>query len=165
MTEITLIVAMNQDNVIGTNNQLPWHIPEDLAHFKQVTLGKPVIMGRKTFESIGRVLPGRKNIVISRNCYSHEGVICYSSLEEAIADNQDVPELCVIGGGEIFALAIPVATTLHITEVDCMVDNPCARFPVIDNDVWELKAARELVSVSGIKCIIKEYQRRNNEAK
>ena len=159
MSKITLIVAMNKERVIGTNNQLPWHIPEDLAYFKQITLGKPIIMGRKTFESIGRVLPGRKNIVISNKGYQHEGVVCYSSLQEALDDNTTYEEICIIGGGQIFAEAVKFADTIHITEVECDVTNPCAWFPALDPRVWQFSIIKEFVSSSGIKCIIKEYHK------
>ena len=154
---ISLIVAMNHERVIGSDNQLPWHIPEDLNYFKQVTLGKPIIMGRKTFESIGRVLPERKNVVISRSDYHYPGVVCYHSLSEAIQQNSDFTELCIIGGGEIFKQAIKFATKLHITEVDFPVNNPCAWFPDFDKNNWNIIASKQFVSSSGIHCCIKEY--------
>ena len=157
--KISLVVALNSEYVIGTENKLPWHIPEDLAYFKQVTLGKPIIMGRKTFESIGRVLPGRKNIVISRSGFSHPGVSTYSSLAAAIADNQDVAELCIIGGGEIFKQAIEFANILHLTWVDVAVANPCAWFPKLNFSDWHLAAEHELLSQTGIKCLIQNYLR------
>lgn len=162
MTKIILIVAMNKERVIGINNQLPWHIPEDLAYFKQVTLGKPIIMGRKTFESIGRVLPERKNIVISKQGYQHDGVVCYSSLQEAFDDNSTYEEICIIGGGQIFAEAIKFADTIHITEVECDVTNPCAWFPVLDPKEWQFSIIKEFISSSGIKCIIKEYRKNDS---
>ena len=157
---ITIVVAMNKERVIGADNQLPWHIPEDLAYFKQVTLGKPIIMGRKTFESIGRVLPGRKNIVVSRNGYVHDGVVTYASLKDAINDNQDVSELCVIGGGEIFRQALDFADTLHITEVDYPVANPGTWFPEINEQEWDIIIHSEFTSSKNVKCVIKEYRRK-----
>lgn len=156
--KISLVVALNSDYVIGTENKLPWYIPEDLAYFKQVTLGKPIIMGRKTFESIGRILPGRKNIVISHN-FSHPGVTTYTSLAEALTDNHDVPEICVIGGGQIFHQALEYANILHLTWVDVSVINPCAWFPKVDFSQWQLEEKRELLSQSGIKCLIEKYTR------
>lgn len=155
--EISLVVAMNHERVIGTNNQLPWSIPEDLAYFKQVTLGKPIIMGRKTFESIGRVLPGRKNIVISRSNFQHQGVIVYSTIEEALEANSDVGELCIIGGGEIFKQTLQYATVLHLTYVDFAVANPCAWFPEVDFSKWKLVMQNDFTSQSGINCSIKKY--------
>lgn len=157
--KISLVVALNSEYVIGTENKLPWHIPEDLAYFKQVTLGKPIIMGRKTFESIGRVLPGRKNIVISRSNFNHPGVTTYPSLTAAIAANQDVAELCIIGGGEIFKQAIEFANILHLTWVDVAVANPCAWFPKFDFSEWNLVTEHELLSQTGVKCLIQNYVR------
>ncbi len=156
---ISIVVAMNQERVIGSNNQLPWHIPEDLAYFKQVTMGKPIIMGRKTFESIGRVLPGRKNIVISRGEFSHPGVIVYSSLAEAIAANQDAPELCIIGGGQIFKEALPLANKLHLTYIEFLVANPTTWFPEVDFAKWNHLKQSVLISSSGVKCSFNEYER------
>ncbi len=104
--QISMIAAMAHDRVIGLDNQMPWHMPADLAHFKRVTLGKPVLMGRKTFESIGRPLPGRRNLVISRNpAYQAEGVEVIDSVEAALAllAGRDVDELMVIGGGTSMA--------------------------------------------------------------
>ncbi len=155
--EISLIVAMNHERVIGTNNQLPWSIPEDLAYFKQVTLGKPIIMGRKTFESIGRVLPGRKNIVISRSNFQHQGVEVHSSIEEAIAANSDAAELCIIGGGEIFKQTLQYATTLHLSYVDFPVTDPCAWFPEVDFNNWKLVMQNDFISQGGINCSIRKY--------
>lgn len=154
---ITLVVAMNHDRVIGVANKLPWHIPEDLQYFKQVTLGKPIIMGRKTFESIGRVLPGRKNIVISRNTnLKIDGVSIYSSLTDAIIHNSEYPELCVIGGGEIFKQALPIANKLHITIVNLPISNPSTFFPEVDLAKWSLIKERRIIS-SGTECTFKEF--------
>jgi dihydrofolate reductase len=155
--EISLVVAMNHERVIGTNNQLPWSIPEDLAYFKQVTLGKPIIMGRKTFESIGRVLPGRKNVVISRSNFQHDGVEVYSSIEEAIAANSDAAELCIIGGGEIFKQTLQYATILNLTYVEFPVADPCAWFPEVDFSRWKLALQNDFISQSGINCSIRKY--------
>lgn len=115
---ISLIVAHDENYVIGLNNEMPWHLPGDLQYFKEQTLGKPIIMGRKTFESIGRPLPGRRNIVITRNAaYSQQGVEIVSSLEEALALVGDVPEIMIIGGEQIFKLALPIANRLYITKI------------------------------------------------
>ena len=117
---ISLIAALSENRVIGKENSLPWHIPEDLKHFKEVTSGHPVIMGRKTFESIGRLLPKRLNIVISRDkSYVVEGATMANSLEEAleIAGNYDKKEIFVIGGGQIFEQAMQYADRLYLTLV------------------------------------------------
>jgi dihydrofolate reductase len=150
---ISLVVAMNQDRVIGTNNQLPWQIPEDLKLFKQITWGKPIIMGRKTFESIARPLPGRKNIVLSRSLIKLNQIFSFQSLDQAIQANLDAPEICIIGGGEIFKEAIAIANKLYLTLVDFpMVTNPCAWFPAIDTNCWELLTQHDFLSTIGIKC-------------
>lgn len=158
---LTIVVAINKDNVIGVDNQLPWHVPEDLQHFKAVTMSKPIIMGRKTFESIGRVLPGRKNIVITRNSeWQHPGVETYKSFEDAIANNQNLEELCIIGGGEIFAKALPVADKLHLTIIDIPVAKPTVFFPEINYKEWDLIGSKEVITNNGIKCAFNEYIRR-----
>lgn len=159
---ISMVVAMNNDRVIGINNTLPWHVPEDLKHFKTVTLHKPIIMGRKTFESIGRVLPDRKNIVITRQeDFTYPGVVVNNSLEEAIEENLGAPELCIIGGGEIFKQAINMANKMYITIIDMKVDlnSTAVYFPVINEDNWSLKHKHSIKSVSGVFCTFKEFIR------
>lgn len=129
---LSLIVAMSKNGVIGCENKLPWHLPEDLKHFKKVTMGKPVIMGRKTFESIGRILPGRKNIIISRQRdLKIEGVEVASSLGDAIKLCVGVEEAFVIGGAQIYLEALPRVTRLYITEIDKEFLGD-AKFPEID---------------------------------
>ena len=161
---ITAIVAMNKDRVIGTNNQLPWHIPEDLKYFKEVTLNKPIIMGRKTFESIGRVLPNRRNIVISRSNFQHDGVEVFHSVEQALQALANEAEICIIGGGEIFKQTANIINSLHITEIDVSVENPCAWFPDIDLTNWEVKYNNQFTSSSGVNCKITHFVRINCKA-
>jgi dihydrofolate reductase len=127
--KLSIIVAVAENGVVGKDNALPWYISADLKHFKQTTLGKPVVMGRKTFESIGRPLPGRTNIVISsRPDYAPEGVIVVSSLPQAldyaaeIALIDGTDELMVIGGATIYGAAIPLADRLYVTEVHAIVE-------------------------------------------
>ncbi|GGA67859.1 dihydrofolate reductase [Neiella marina] len=117
---ISLIAAMGRNRVIGKDNQMPWHMPADLKHFKQVTMGKPVVMGRKTFESIGRPLPGRLNIVITRDhSYVSEGVSVVDSPEAALAIAQETTdEVMIIGGGQIYQQFLPQATDLYLTFID-----------------------------------------------
>ena len=116
---ISLIVAHDEQYVIGKDNAMPWHLPGDLQYFKEQTMGKPVIMGRKTFESIGRPLPGRRNIIITRNCdYAADGIETVGSLEEALALTADASEQMVIGGQQIFTEALPLADRLYITHID-----------------------------------------------
>lgn len=155
--KISLIVAANRDLVIGANNQLPWHLPEDLVHFKNLTLGKVMIMGRKTFESIGKALPGRTSVVVSRNNFSAADVAVFPSIEEALAAFADRDEICIIGGGEIFKQTLPMATHLYVTWVDMAVAKPCAWFPAIDLARWQLISSREISSKNGVNCTFCEY--------
>lgn len=118
---------------------MPWHLPADLAHFKRVTLGKPVLMGRKTFESIGRPLPGRRNLVISRNPgYQAEGIEVVDSVEVALAllVSSAVEELMVIGGGHLYAEMLPSADRLYLTQIDLAVEGD-TRFPAFDDGQWQ----------------------------
>jgi len=120
---ISLIVAMANNRVIGKDNQMPWHLPADLAHFKAITLGKPIIMGRKTYESIGRPLPGRKNIVVSRNVdYVLEGCETALSLEKALELVNDAEEVMIIGGGFLYSQTIERADRLYLTFIDLDID-------------------------------------------
>jgi dihydrofolate reductase len=148
MVRLAVMVAAAQNGVIGKNNALPWHLPEDLRYFRRVTMGKPVVMGRKTFESIGRPLPGRTNIVITRNrAYLAAGIKVVSSLDEALRLAADialidgVEELVVIGGAEIYRTAIPRAARLYRTVVHALVDGD-AVLPDIDWANW-LEVGRE----------------------
>ncbi len=138
---LTLVVAIDARRGIGIDNQLPWHLPEDLAHFKRVTLGKPILMGRKTFDSIGRPLPKRRNIVITRNRgWSHEGVDAAGSLQEAIG-MLGGEAASIIGGAQIFKEAIAFADCMIVTEID-HVFSCDTFFPPIDPAVWQ-ETARE----------------------
>lgn len=133
---LSIIVAMAKNRVIGAENDLPWHLPADLKYFKATTLGKPIIMGRKTFDSIGRPLPGRQNIVITRSAdWSHEGVDVAASLEEAIKLAEPADEVMITGGAQIYALSMGLVDTLYITEVDTVVDGD-ACFPEVDKSIW-----------------------------
>ncbi len=119
MSQISLIVARARNGVIGFQGKMPWHLPEDLAHFKRTTLGKPIVMGRKTWESIGRPLPGRRNLVITRNPgYVAPGAEIAPGLEAALALVAHEAEAFVIGGGELYAQAMPLAQRLYLTEID-----------------------------------------------
>jgi dihydrofolate reductase len=139
---VALIVAMSNNRVIGRNNALPWHLSEDLKYFKRTTLGKPVIMGRKTFESIGRPLPGRANIIVSRSGFSADNIRVVSSLEDAlnlaesIAHIDGAEEVMVIGGAELYAHALPVAQRLYVTLVDAEIDGD-AFFPAFNENDWQ----------------------------
>ena len=133
---------------IGRGNALPWHLPADLRRFKTLTLGKPVLMGRRTAESLGRALPGRRNLVLTRSGrVPFDGMEAVASLDEArarIGDSDDGDaEMCVIGGGEVFALALPLATRMHLTHVDTVVEGADAFFPAFDAARWHA-GAREV---------------------
>ncbi|WP_306393678.1 dihydrofolate reductase [Telluria beijingensis] len=134
-SQLTLVVAVDANNGIGIDNKMPWHLPEDFAHFKRVTLGKPVIMGRKTFDSIGRVLPGRRNIVVTRSAdWSHDGAERAASLDAAIAMLDGAPA-SIIGGAQIFGGAMDIADAMIVTHIDHTFD--CDTFfPPIDAAVW-----------------------------
>ncbi len=140
-SDLTLVVAIDAQRGIGVDNRLPWHLPADLAHFKRVTLGKPIVMGRKTFDSIGRPLPGRRNVVITRNPeWSAPGVEVASSLEGAIALLQGEPA-SIIGGAQVFTEAMGVAARMIVTEID-HVFRCDTFFPPIDPGIWT-ETARE----------------------
>ena len=152
MTILSMIVATADNNVIGKDNNMPWHLPADLAYFKKVTLGKPIIMGRKTYESIGRPLPGRRNIVISRDeNYTPQGkgaeaVDVVTSVEDALAlvTNADtaIPEVMVIGGGAIYQHCLASADKLYITHINATIEGD-TQFPDYDDGSWQ-KISSEL---------------------
>jgi dihydrofolate reductase len=151
---LAIIVAQAKNRVIGINNKLPWHLPEDLRYFKQVTMGKPIIMGRNTYESIGRPLPGRTNIVITRqNDYAPEGVRVVNSLDEAvelaesIALINGIDEAMVIGGAQIYEQALASAHRLYLTEVDAEIEGD-AWFPEFERQEWS-EVGREDFSAEG----------------
>jgi dihydrofolate reductase len=130
---ISLIAAMANGRVIGKDNQMPWHLPADLKHFKAVTLGKPVVMGRKTFESIGKPLPGRKNIIISRNKhYQADGCDVVSSLDDALNLVANVEEVMIIGGGFLYQQTLPLANKLYLTFIDLSVEGD-TEFPAFEH--------------------------------
>lgn len=135
---------MARNRVIGRDNRLPWRLPADLAYFKRVTMGHPVIMGRRTWESIGRALPGRQNIVVSRNRdYSAPGATVVGSLDDAWRAAGEVEEACVIGGTSLFAEALPHADRIHLTEVEAEVEGD-TYFPPFDRSQWvEREVARQ----------------------
>lgn len=140
---VAMIAAMDRNGVIGVENQLPWYLPEDLRFFKHMTQAKPLVMGRKTFQSIGRALPGRLNIVVTRDPdFHHEGIrVCHDLRSAlALADQQatidGAEEIMVMGGAEIYAQALPTASRLYLTEVAIEVEGD-ARFPELDPAEWE----------------------------
>jgi dihydrofolate reductase len=131
-----MIVAMANNNIIGRNNDMPWHLPADLAYFKKITLGKPIIMGRKTFESIGRPLPGRRNIVISRDDhYQAAGIDVVNSVEQELALVVGNDEIMVIGGGAIYSHCLAKAERLYVTHIDANIEGD-TQFPDFYDGTW-----------------------------
>ncbi|AUW03156.1 Key enzyme in folate metabolism. Catalyzes an essential reaction for de novo glycine and purine synthesis [Vibrio sp. B1FIG11] len=134
---ISMIAAMADNRIIGKDNQMPWHLPADFAWFKRCTMGKPVVMGRKTYESIGRPLPGRLNIVISRDAsLSIEGVTTVTSIEQALEIAGEVEEVMIIGGGAIYAACLPVANKLYVTHIEAEIEGD-TQFPDWGNEFKE----------------------------
>jgi dihydrofolate reductase len=139
--KLSLIAALDRDHAIGRDNDLPWRLPDDLKRFKALTIGKPVLMGRKTAQSLGRALPGRRNLVLTRSgTVPFEGMQAVASVDEAlrIAEADGADELCVIGGGEVYALTLPVATHLFLTHVETRVEGGEAFFPAFDVSQWRV---------------------------
>jgi dihydrofolate reductase len=140
---LSIIVAVADNGVIGSGNRLPWRLPDDLKRFKALTLGKPILMGRKTADSLRRALPGRLNLVVTRSGRApFEGMQAVASIEEAreIALAGGAEELCVIGGAEIYALALPLADGIHLTHVDTVVEGADAFFPSFNPGDWQVVA-------------------------
>ena len=150
--EKCIIVAIADNNAIGKDNALLWHISEDLKFFKRTTMGCPVIMGRKTFESIGRPLPKRQNIVISRGFDAPEGVVVVGSLEDAYmaAENSVIPDpignsrCFIMGGGQIYAQAMPDMDRLIVTHVHTVIEDADTFFPPIDPSIWKVESRSEM---------------------
>ena len=137
---VSLIAALDRNLAIGKGNALPWHLPDDLKRFKALTLGKPILMGRKTAQSLGRALPKRRNLVLTRSGHApFDGMQAVAALDEAMAiAAHEGDELCVIGGGEVYALALPRATRMHLTHVHALVEDADAFFPAFDMGQWRV---------------------------
>jgi dihydrofolate reductase len=141
---ISLVVAAATNNAIGKDGTMPWHLPNDLKHFKNVTWGMPIIMGRKTFDSLGKALPGRKNIVITRQKdWKAENAVAVKSIEDAlfVAGETDAKEAMIIGGGEIYKLVFPKAARIYLTRVEAEPEADTF-FPVINGDEWHLMSQK-----------------------
>ena len=159
MRKISIIVAMSQNSVIGLNNQLPWHISEDLKNFKKITLNHCVIMGRKTYDSIGKPLKDRRNIVISRNnSLLINGVEVVNSLDKAISIVGDSSEIFIIGGEQIYTISLPLATHLYITKVNGHYKGD-AFFPDFIQKEWKEIAREDLISESNLNFSFLKYEK------
>lgn len=141
---IALVVGAAENNVIGNKGDMPWKVSADLKKFKETTTGKPIIMGRKTFESIGRPLPNRRNIVVTRNAaWSAQGAETAQSLPAAIALAEHEPEIMVIGGGEMYAQALPIADRIYLTRIHASPEGD-TWFPALAEDIWQKTRAEKL---------------------
>ena len=142
--KISLIVAMASNRVIGLNNKMPWHLSADLKKFKQITMGSPILMGRKTYESIGRPLPGRTNMIISRNTdYQQAGCLVFNNLETALQSAGELtPELFIIGGSDLYQTLLPLADKLYLTLINQAFEGD-TYFPEIDLSIWEVTETEE----------------------
>jgi len=139
---VSLVVAMDREHVIGRDGTLPWHLPEDLKRFRAITMGKPIIMGRRTHASIGRALPGRRNLVLTRDAgYDAPGCELCPSLDAALARVADVEEAMIIGGAAVYREALARACRIYLTEVDAAVGGD-VHFPPLDTAAW-VEVARE----------------------
>ena len=163
MSLITLVAAVAKDGAIGRDNALLWHIPEDMARFKAVTAGKPVVMGRKTWDSLPakfRPLPGRRNLVVSRSVAELPGAEVFPSLDAALAACTE-PEVCVIGGSEIYALALPRAHKLALTEVDAAFPDADRHFPAWPRERFAESARSTLTTADGLRVDFVDYLHQN----
>ena len=159
MTTVSLIVAVANNHVIGVNNTLPWHLPEDLKRFRALTTGHHIIMGRKTYESLGRLLPGRTTVIVSRNkAYQVEGALIAGSLEEAIALCKEDSEAFVIGGAELYKDALKLADKLYLTEIALQVEGD-AFFPSFERSEWKETLREAHTSAQGLAFSYITYNR------
>jgi dihydrofolate reductase len=159
LKQLYLIAAVASNGVIGAAGRLPWQLPEDLKHFKALTSGHPVIMGRRTWESLGKALPGRENIVVTRNPdYEAPGASIASSFVAALALCADAPSAFVIGGGELYAEALECADVLLLTEIQCAFEGD-AHFPAFDRHDWREVDRRPHTAAGGLRFDFVRYER------
>ena len=159
MLRLSLIAAIARNRVIGLDNALPWHLPEDLKRFRALTTGHHIIMGRKTYESLNRLLPQRTTVIVTRNAdYSVPGAIIANSLRQAIASSADDDEIFLIGGGELYRDGLQLAHTMYITEIDATFDGD-AFFPEFDATQWRETARENHISAQGLPFAYVTYTR------
>jgi len=157
--QLCLVAALASNGVIGSDGRLPWYLPEDLRHFKALTLGHPVIMGRRTWESIGKPLPGRENIVVSRQrAYDAPGAHVCAALDESLARCADAPIAFVIGGANLYAAALPIADLLELTEISRAFRGD-TRFPAFDRSAWRETGREPHTSAEGLRFDFVRYAR------
>ncbi len=157
---ITLIAAMARDGAIGRAGAMPWHLPEDLRHFRAATWGKPVLMGRRTFQSIGKALPGRRNLVLTRSPESLPAEVeGYATLEAALAASADATERMVIGGGEVYRAAWTLAERLLLTVIDLQVPDADTWFPAVVPTEWQLLTEQPGAPTAALRHAFREYRR------
>jgi dihydrofolate reductase len=160
MTQLSMIVAVAHDGVIGVNNTLPWHLPEDLKRFRALTMGHHIIMGRKTYDSLGRLLPGRTTVIVTRNeNYKVEGALVAHSLEAAIALCENDEEVFLIGGAELYQAGLKLAHKLYITEIELDVAGD-AFFPKLVSTEWQETEREAHTSEKGLKFSYVTYLRK-----
>lgn len=156
---IQLVVAYADNRVIGRNNTLPWRLPSDLAHFKQVTMGCPIVMGRNTWDSLGRPLPGRPNLVISRNPdLQPAGATVYASLDKALAACHDSNRVCIIGGQQLFDLGLQIADEIVATEIHAEIEGDTF-FPPLKAGIWQEKSRQPQAPENGLAFDFVVYQK------
>ncbi len=159
MPKLSIIVAMSQNRVIGNNNQLPWHISADLKRFKLITMGKPIVMGRKTWQSLGRPLPGRDNVVLSRDAmFSAKGCFVFSSLDDVLAHYACEEEIMIIGGSTVYQLAMPITQKLYVTQIHSDYEGD-AYFPELSGGWREVFREDHLTKVDIPKYSFLEMER------
>jgi len=160
MTQLSMIVAVAHDGVIGVNNTLPWHLPEDLKRFRALTMGHHIIMGRKTYDSLGRLLPGRTTVIVTRNeNYKVEGALVAHSLEAAIALCEEDEEVFLIGGAELYQAGLKLAHKLYITEIELDVVGD-SFFPKLVSTEWQETEREAHTSEKGLKFSYVTYLRK-----
>ena len=166
MPRLSLIVAMAKNRVIGANNRIPWHLPNELKLFKSLTMGHHIVMGRKTYESIGRLLPGRTTVIVTRQQdYTVEGAIVAHSVAEAIAACKDDAEVFVIGGADLFRETLPIADRLYLTTVDAEPEGDTF-MPEFDADEWKETSAQAFGrdEKHAHACVLRIYERAHRHA-
>ncbi|HEY3325564.1 MAG TPA: dihydrofolate reductase [Novimethylophilus sp.] len=158
MPQLSVIAALARNRVIGRGNALPWHLPEDLRHFKALTMGHPIVMGRKTYESLGRLLPGRTTVIVSRNRdYAVPGALVVESLQQALETCRNEQEIFIVGGAELYKEAMPMADRLYLTEIDAEFEGD-AYFPEFARTRWREVSRQPHIGANGLSFSYVTYE-------